>query len=330
MLSDYGFQKTIEFCYIVFSAVLSEGLPALPLTFKQIEAFRAVMLAGTTSEAARNLGVSQPAVSRLVADMEQDIGYQLFSRIGRRLTPSHEARLLVEEVNRALTGLEHIREAAVEIGRSRFPRLRLVAHPLAASGIVADLVAKFSAHQPGVAVTIEVMSSDEALEWVLAQRCDLGITSASIKSPGIDSLALEPGQSVCIVPCGHRLAQTARVSPECLEGEAFVSYCRDSEFRMHLDQIFSAANVERQLQFEARTTEAICALVAAGLGVSVVGPIQNSHPLLRPDNDKICAIPFHPAPEAFWSIIWPAQRPRSASAESFVGIARRDLDRRAD
>ena len=293
----------------------------LSITFKQIEAFRAVMLAGTTSEAARNLGVSQPAVSRLVADMETDIGYQLFSRIGRRLTPSHEAKLLVEEVNRALTGLDYIREAAVEIGKSRFPRLRLVAHPLAASGIAARLVALFSGQQPDVGVTIEVMSSDEALEWVLAQRCDLGITSAAVRSPGVEALELETGQSVCILPKDHKLSDRSRITPECLAGEPFVSYCRDSEYRMQLDQIFQAANVTRQLQLEARTSEAVCSLVAAGLGVSVIGPIQQDHPLLRSADSRIAAIPFDPAPETSWSIIWPAHRPRSASAEWFLSTA---------
>ena len=87
------------------------------LTLRQIDAFRAVMLTGTATEAAQVLGISQPAISRLVSDLEQEIGFKLFDRVGRRVVPTAEAQILIEEVKRALTGLDQIRETASEIGR---------------------------------------------------------------------------------------------------------------------------------------------------------------------------------------------------------------------
>ncbi len=296
----------------------------MSITFRQIDAFRAVMLTGTTTEAAKMLSVSQPAISRLLADLESEIGYELFGREGRRLAPTAEADLLVEEIHKALVGLEEIKEAAIEIGKGRYARLRLVSVPLAASGIAADLIARFASENPSTAITLEVMSSDAALEWVLSQQCDLGITSADVKSPAIASRTLGRSAAVCILPKGHALATAAEVTPAMLQGESFVSYCRDSSFRRQLDRIFDDAEVSLQKTYEARTTDALCALVAAGLGVAVIGPIAPGLEQIPGQEGKLHIKPFSPAPEVVLSLIWPTHRPMSAAAKAFMQMAGSD------
>ncbi len=293
----------------------------MSITFRQIDAFRAVMLTGTTTEAAKMLSVSQPAISRLLADLENEIGYDLFGREGRRLAPTVEATLLVEEIHKALVGLEQIKEAAIEIGKGRYARLRLVSVPLAASGIAADLIAGFGRENPSTAVTLEVMSSDAALEWVLSQQCDLGITSAEVKSPAIASRALGRSAAICILPAGHALEEADEIRPAMLQAESFISYCRDSSFRRQLDGIFDNAKVTLQKVYEARTTDAVCALVGAGLGVSVIGPIAPDLDHVPGQEGKIVVKPFVPAPDVVLSLIWPTHRPLSAAAKSFMQMA---------
>lgn len=293
----------------------------MSITFRQIDAFRAVMLTGTTTEAAKMLSVSQPAISRLLADLENEIGYELFGREGRRLAPTAEAELLVEEIQKALVGLEQIKQAAIEIGKGRYARLHLVSVPLAASGIAADLIAEFAQLNPATAITLEVMSSDAALEWVLSQQCDLGITSADVKSPAIASMALGRSSAVCILPRGHALAIAAEITPDMLHGESFVSYCRDSSFRRQLDAIFDDAKASMQRSYEARTTDAVCALVAAGLGVAVIGPIAHGMDQIPGQEGKLHIKPFSTAPEVVLSLIWPTHRPLSAAAKAFMQMA---------
>ena len=70
----------------------------MKITFRQIDAFRTVVSTGTVTETAQMLGISQPAVSRLISDFEAEIGFKLFTRSGRNLKPTVEARLLVDEV----------------------------------------------------------------------------------------------------------------------------------------------------------------------------------------------------------------------------------------
>ncbi|MDF1586441.1 LysR substrate-binding domain-containing protein [Marinimicrococcus flavescens] len=290
----------------------------MAITFRQLDAFRAVMLAGTVVGAAKMLGVSQPAISRLISDLEQDIGYNLFEREGRRVSPTGEAKLLFEEVRRALIGLGQIRDAAIEIGRLRYSRLRLVTVPSLASTVVVDLIERFSRDNGETFVSLEVQSSDSALEWVVSEQCDLGIAAAKMESPSIASRTIHVGASVCILPLGHRLAEAEIIRPEMLEGESFVSFRPDALYRREVDTIFLNAGVTRNLIYEARTTDAVCSLVAAGLGVSLVGPLAIARRGDSPEHRNIVARPFTPTPPVTVSLLWSTNHSMSASAKEFL------------
>ena len=297
----------------------------MALTFRQIDAFRAVMLTGTAVGAAKMLGVSQPAISRLIADLERDIGYALFAREGRRINPTARAHLLMEEVRRALVGLDQIREAAVEIGRLSYARLRLVSIPSVASTIAVDLIDLFAKDNPETFVSLDVQSSDSALEWVVSQQCDLGIAAVNLQSAAIECRTIEVGASVCILPRRHRLAKAKTVTAEMLDGESFVSFRPDSVYRREVDAIFDAAGVTRKLVFEARTTDAVYAMVAAGLGVSIVGPPAIAQRIHKGSRRDVVVRPFGPALPVDLSIMWSTHRSLSAPAKAFLQVVGREF-----
>lgn len=87
-------------------------MPDSEPSIRQIEAFRALMQTRTATRAAAALGVSQPAVSRLLADFEAGVGFALFERRNGRLWPTAHAHALHEEVERAFTGFERVIQAA--------------------------------------------------------------------------------------------------------------------------------------------------------------------------------------------------------------------------
>jgi len=286
------------------------------ITYRQIDAFRAVMLTGTATEAARMLAISQPAISRLVADLEAEVGFKLFDRVGRRVVPTAEARLLIEEVRRAFVGLERIRDAAQAIGSFRYSQLRIVAVPSVASTVVMDLIGRFSQQYPDTFISLEVQPSDSAVEWIIAQQSDLGIASPPMQSPAIASRILKAGEAVCLLPAGHALADHHVIVPELLAGESFVSYLPDAMFRYAVDDIFRKAGVLRRQQYEARTTDAIYAMVAKGLGVAIVVPFL---PRFGEFN-AVVVKQFRPAPIVELSLMWSTDRSLSAIAERFVRL----------
>lgn len=120
----------------------------MKLTFRQIDAFKTVMQTGSITEAAKLLGISQPAVSRLISDLEEHVGFKLLQRGGRGLTPTLEARLLAEEVQRALSGLERIKEVAESIRLFRHARLSVITTAAFSTMIAPVLIRAFSKKSP--------------------------------------------------------------------------------------------------------------------------------------------------------------------------------------
>src|SRR3546814_1206589 len=95
-----------------------------PPTPRMMEAFNAVMEAGSVSAAARCLGVSQPAVSRLLKQFEDDLGFPLFHRAKGKLTPTPEAHRLSVDVGNALDGIDRVRRSAEDVRRPGAGQLR--------------------------------------------------------------------------------------------------------------------------------------------------------------------------------------------------------------
>ena len=286
----------------------------MKITFRQIDAFKRVVQTGSVTESARILGISQPAVSRLLSDLETQVGFQLFSRSGRNLKATPEALLLVEEVRRALSGLEQIKHTAAAIKNFKHAQLRLISTPAFSTLIAPQLIRQFAARQPAAMASLEIQSIDVALEWMVSQNFDFGIAPATLVNPAIMSHSLTDTQSICVLPKGHRLEAKESIEPGDLDGESFVSYLPDSQFRFEVDEIFSKAGIQRRLQYEARTTDAICRLVAQGLGVSIIvtmgtgsaaGEDFSTAPFAR-------EIPFNGA------LIWSQQKAMSAVAKDFL------------
>jgi DNA-binding transcriptional LysR family regulator len=290
----------------------------MKITFRQVDAFRIVVTTGTVTEAAEMLGISQPAVSRLISDLETEVGFQLFRRSGRVLVPTDEARLLVNEVRQAVSGMEHIKRSATAIARFGHARLNLVTTPALSTQFAPDLVGQFALRRPEAMARLEIEANDDTVEWMVSQNFDFGITTNVPSNPSFESLVTMTDETYCVLPTDHPLAGESVIHARDLKGESFISYMPSSRFRHDLDSFFDAKKVNRGLQYETRTTDAICRLVARGLGVSVVGS-SKSYLDTMPD---CVAIPFA-APLVIRSVLfWSKNRLMTTVAEEFLEIAR--------
>ncbi len=290
----------------------------MKITFKQIDAFRTVISTGTVTEAAEVLGISQPAVSRLVSDLESEVGFSLFQRSGRALVPTEEARLLVNEVRQAVSGMEHIKQSATAIRHFGHARLSLVTTPSFASQLAPDLIKEFSETCPEAMARMEFEANDDTVEWLVSQNYDFGIKTSPPSNPSFESLKLYDDDVYCVLPKGHPLATKEAIKARDLQDESFISYMGLSRFRFEVDRFFEANSVTRRMKYEARTTDGICRLVARGLGVSIVG---SSRDYLKTMPGCI-ALPFA-APLSFQAILfWSKNEPLSAVAKIFLDLAR--------
>ena len=169
---------------------------------RQVEAFRAMMLTGSVTDAAKLMAVTQPAVSRLLRDIQALLKMELFERRGSGLVPTAAATALYMEVERSFVGLDRITAAAEEIRGRRTGTLRIAAMPALSNGYLPRLAGRFLKERPNLNLSFVGVISPIVIDWVLNNQCDIGFAEVPIAHAGM--------------PCARKPAMTPEsTSPAC-------------------------------------------------------------------------------------------------------------------
>jgi DNA-binding transcriptional LysR family regulator len=242
------------------------------ITLRQIEAFRAVMLHGTVTHAAERLHTSQPSVSRSIQELEATTGLNLFKREKRRIEPTSAATELFKEVARAFTGLDEIARAAEAIRGSRGSAVRVICFPAFSEGFMAEIFRRFLAHYPNAQLTLETQHTPTIVEAIGANRFDVGVAGYDLQTAEATSERLTSADHVCVLPANHVLTAKSVITPADLRDVDFISGGAQELNRLRIDELFNAAGVARRPIVEVLSATVICAMVARGMGVSIVNP----------------------------------------------------------
>lgn len=240
------------------------------MELRQLEAFAAVMSTGSVTAAGRLLGRSQPAISRLLQELEAEIGYALFARSGPRVTPTEQGFLLYDDVERALSSLRQIRDRAEEIARGQAQPLLPAATSALAAGLVPDALKRIEPHA-NLAPRIELRSAspERVVHAVLSGAAQLGATSLPLEHRGLTVHWI--GQAPCVValPENDPAARHEVVPVAELAGRRVITMANPYRLRRRLD----AALGHAAGAIETNSSVNALAAVRAGLGVSVLEPI---------------------------------------------------------
>lgn len=258
---------------------------------RQIEAFRAVITLGSMTKAAELLGISQPAVSRLMIDFQEAVGFKLFNRQRGGAEPTGDARRLFDQVEKLFTGLEELNEEVHAIRTVTRGTITIAAMGPYENGVLPEVIAGFRRRYPDIMVRLASQPQDRVADWVASRRADIGIVSLPIPNASVETRELVTRNAMCVFPADHPLAAKGAIHAADLADLAFVSFPRGTPFRFQTDTVFERAGIDRQMMTEATTHEAVCNLVAAGLGVGIVSPFS---PHLR-RNPALAFRPFLPA-----------------------------------
>ncbi|GGX30251.1 LysR family transcriptional regulator [Pigmentiphaga litoralis] len=282
------------------------------MNFKQIETFRSVMLTRSMTMAATQLHTSQPNVSRVIGQLEKEVGFPLFERVAGRLAPTEEAEALFRDVERAFIGLDNLRDSARSIRRLGTGTLRIGAAGSIAMSVVPLAIRAFGAAYPDVPIVVHTGSSATVAKWTATHFCDIGLVSYTSDIPGVDITLLRKENGVCVAPGTHRLARRRRIRASDLDGERFISLPYGSATRLATDAAFDPDR--RLLTVETPFAATICTMVNMGLGVGIVNPIV-TRSLKLPG---IRAIPFDPAVEFRSYVVRAPQFPATRLANFFL------------
>jgi DNA-binding transcriptional LysR family regulator len=283
------------------------------MNVRQIETFRAVMEAGSVTAAAERLRITQPAVSKLIMELERSTRLALFVRKKRRLVPTQEAQLLYEEIERVYLGVDRIRRYATELREVKTGRAHIACLPSLGLSLMPVVMAQMAADIPAAHLTLHVRSSSRIVDWLLGQRVDLGISLVPVDHPSVEIESLVRTKAVCVLPRGHPLAARSRIAPGDLQGQSFISLRRDDDAAEMINRILDDSGVVRKAALETNLSEVACRLVRAGAGVSIVDPFTAAR-----FGEEIDVRHFEPPARFEVFLLFPAFRPRSQLLETFL------------
>lgn len=288
------------------------------MELRHLRYFTAVAAHGSFLKAARMLNVTQPAVSRQVKDLEEELGVSLLAR-GRHLTKlTNAGEVLYEEARELLARADKI-VARVKGGRGS-EVLRVGYAPSVVAGIMPGALAKFHKTTPGVRIDLADLSSREMNDQANTGRLDLLITPDGSPStvPGFQWTEFRRMLPVLVMPLTHPLARLKRIAPSRLRDLPLVGLAREN-FPDYLPAVRSILKPHGVVpRFTVLETDGLSTLLAAVEANQAAAIFPEGIASILPRN--LTTRPFYPALSATTVMLgYPAVKP-NPHAENFVRI----------
>ena len=295
------------------------------ITLRELEVLEALVRYRTAINAAKSLGISQSAVSRRLAQLEERLGFPLFLRAGGRLVPTVEALSINEQLAPVFATLDRIANHSAQTRQAHHGNLTIVAPPTIAHRFLPSRIAALRQHNPDLQINFEVIASDALVTGVAECRFDVGLTDSTPAHEGIHTEPLLSTQAICLLPAAHHLATKDLIRPEDLEGEDFIALSRRHSSRVAIDRMFERAGISRHIVIETATNVSAMEFVREGLGVALVNPF----PIIHQIGPNIAIRPFAPEIRYSTNFLLPSSRAPSAATLAFIELIRSSLDRTA-
>lgn len=286
------------------------------MNLRQIEVFRAVMVAGSISGAAELLRVSQPAVSQVLRHTEDQLRLSLFERIRGRLRPTAAAHALYAEVCEVYSGIERVRNLAESLLRSASGSLHIAASPSLGRTLLPMALARFREICPGVHIGFETLSYKSIVAKLLSHKADLAVVVGHKDQPSLNARRLCRVKLVCALPHGHPLATRNAVGPEDLRPYPLISFNTESFIGRMIDGAFSSVGLKRNIAIEVPFGETARSLVRNNVGVAVLDELTVS----GVPATELAIRPFVPETATDVTVVRPNEQQRGGNAGVFTGI----------
>lgn len=290
------------------------------MNLRQLEAFYAIMQAGSVTAAARALNVTQPAVSNVLRHAEQQLGFKLFERIGGRLHPTAEANQLLPDVNEIFGRVGTLNRIVNEMRGGKTGRLVIASSPTLVHALLPHSIALFRRGSPAIQVSIQSLPTPLVVERVARREVDMGIAYAPTADPAVDAEDVGATEIACVVPLGHPLARKRRIGAQDLGAEAVISLGSTTRLGMLIDDACRKAHIAApSIAVEASSSLAACLLVSEGAGIALVDRATS----MSGKFGDLAFRPFTPQSRVSVQLLYPRDRPRPRAAVRLAEHIRR-------
>ncbi|MBF0277921.1 MAG: LysR family transcriptional regulator [SAR324 cluster bacterium] len=283
---------------------------------RQIEAFQAVMRTGSMTLAGKLLYISQPAVSRLVNELEQNIGFKLFVRRKSGMHPTHEGKLLFEDIEKHFIGLRELEQIAESIKSSQKGQLRIIAMPGVVNLLLPKVMKFYWQKFPNINVEIESIHRIAILDRINSKHYDIGIANLPIDNSEICIHSSFDTNLHCVMREDHPLGLKDQLNITDLEGQDIILFPVGTFVRHQIENLFEEKKVQFRAKLSSRSTSDIYQFVRFGAGISLIFPFHNF------EGSDISGLVFKPVNIDFKMTIGviSSGRTPSIAAQNFINL----------
>ena len=296
------------------------------MRLRHIEVFNAVMLTGSVSAAARLINVTQPAVSRILAHAELQLGFALFHRLKGRLVPTTEAQTLYPHIERLFTQLDDVQRLAASLkGDGREGELHILSVLALSYEVLPRALRSFRALHPDVGITIEALHSPQIVSALVLQEADVGFVFSSIAHPSLSQEHIADGYMVCVAPKGMlapALVHSGTVHLTDLADTPVVRLDVRDPIGTVVSHACREAGVGLRTAITVQTYHAALAMAHHGIGVALVDGCTAA----SADRDKVDVLALEPRIPVPIRALRFAERPDSVAVRGITRCMREAIE----
>lgn len=240
------------------------------MLLQHLRAFCTVIEEGSFTKAAARLNLSQPAITKQVRSLEEEMEATLVRRNGRRLDLTAEGEVVYAHAKRVLRALEECQASLAALATPGRGELAIGAVTTIALSTLPRLLGPYSNRYPLVSVHVRTGLNHEVLNMVLRHEVDVGLCSVPMSHEQVDTIPLFRDRIVLIVAPDSRWVEGDRLTPAQLAQIPMIGYRHGSRFRAFVDASFENAGITPLVTMEFDSHEAVRTMVELNLGVAMV------------------------------------------------------------
>lgn len=292
------------------------------LTFRQFQVFQAVHRLRSYSKAAEFIGLTQPAVSAQIRQLEQVLDQTLFDYSGKTLhiTPAGES--LARAIEHIFDELNHLQMQLSEMSGNLRGELK-ISSVSSAQYVMPWLLARFREAHPEIQVKLQIVNRTQAIQSLEQQRYDLAILSMVTPQKDLSFIPFLTNQLIPVVTARHPLAHQQVVSPEAFLDQPLLVRESGSGTRAVVDDYYTQVRVTPRQLVELGSLEAIKAGLEQNMGVSILPWVAVRRELQRGNlaSPQVKGLPLRRS----WSLAHSRLRPLPPTAQAFCQFVSQHL-----
>ncbi|TCS38987.1 LysR substrate-binding domain-containing protein [Reinekea marinisedimentorum] len=248
------------------------------LSLRQLRLFEAIARLGQLTRAADEQAISQSAASQALRELESNIGYALFHRVGRELVITDSGRDALLKIHQILALAEALRHPD---GEDMSGPLRIAASVTIACYLLPALLAKFTAQHPKVEPDIRITNTAEVIQMLETGQVQLGLIEGPATHKQLSISPWQQDELAVFCSPGHALASTKKAGLRNLKSQPWVLREKGSGTRKVFDTAVQQAGIQVKIALELNRQEAIKQAVKAGLGVGCLSALSVANEVAR-------------------------------------------------